>query len=189
MPWVWLRPSHSLDVDVRYDYKAPNSVDPAIPGLNKPIDPSLTPVFRTRNGLRSFKKLHCPGIDGTPTVDRTWQDIILQFVPKDRVQFLPVRLIARGGEVCEDFSWVITFDSVKCIDPARSKIHDHLMKGDRMIIFAGSNYTYHDGCMGDRHLARDTQNIRHLIVSDALRDALASTGEDSMFRRPENSYA
>ena len=36
------------------------------------------------------------------------------------------------------------------------------------------------------HLARDEQQLSHVLVSDELRDALAATGESGMFAQPES---
>jgi hypothetical protein len=150
------------------------------------LDPAIyRPVFKSRTGLKKFKKLHCPPMYGMPAVDAIWRDIILKFVPQDRVQFLPIRLIARG-EVCDDYFWPIVMDRVFCIDPEKSTITQKLQKPDRLIIFGVSKFVHLPDCLGNLHLARDARMSSHLLVSDELKEALAATGEDSMFYRPED---
>ena len=147
--------------------------------------------MRSRASLKRFKKLHCPPIDTNPTIDKVWQDIILRFVPADRVQFYPVRLIARG-EICDDYSWVIPFDRVRCIDLTRSDIGEggkvtSLKDSSLTLVFNVRKYVHKPGCLGDKNLARDEQDAPHLVISDELKEALAATGEDSMFFRPEDT--
>ena len=109
----------------------------------------------------------------------------MQFVPEDRVQFLPIRLIARG-EVCDDYFWPIVMDRVFCIDPEKSTVTQKLQKPDRLIIFGVSKFAHIPGCLCKLHLARDARMNSHLLVSDELKEALSTTGEDSMFYRPED---
>jgi hypothetical protein len=150
------------------------------------LDPAVyRPVFRSRTGLKKFKKLHCPPIYVTPAVDAVWRDIILRYVPEDRVQFLPIRLIARG-EVCDDYFWPIVMDRVYCIDPKKSEITRQLRDEKRFFIFGVKKFVHVPGCLGELHLARDARMDSHLLVSDELKDALSATGEDSMFYRPED---
>jgi hypothetical protein len=152
----------------------------------KRLDPAIyRPVFKSKTGLKKFKKLHCPPIDGMPAVDAVWRDIMLKFVPEDRVQFLPIRLIARG-EICDDYFWPIVMDRVFCIDPEKSTITRQLKDKTRFFIFGVSKFVHIPGCLGKMHLARDARMDSHLLVSNELKEALAATGEDSMFYRPEN---
>ena len=120
-----------------------------------------------------------------PVVDEVWKRIILQFVPKDRVQFYPVRLTARG-EICDDFMWVVPFDRVECIDTQKSKFTTIDKNEERTWYFGLEKVVHKPGCMKGLHIARDTHVNSHLLISDELRDALAATGEDSMFFRPED---
>lgn len=186
MAWVWRHPKEDdewgADLDIR--------LCPPIKGTEhlgyKRLDPDIyRPVFKSKTGLKKFKKLHCPPMDGTTAVDAVWRDIILKFVPEDRVQFLPIRLIARG-EVCDDYFWPIVMDRVYCIDPEKSTVTQKLQKPDMLIIFGVSKFVHIPGCLGNLHLARDARMNSHLLVSDELKEALAATGEDSMFYRPED---
>ncbi len=186
MAWVWRHPKEDdewgADLDIR--------LCPPMKGTeflgDKRLDPAIyRPVFKSRTGLKKFKKLHCPPMDGTTAVDAAWRDIILKFVPEDRVQFLPIRLIARG-EVCDDFFWPIVMDRVYCIDPEKSVITQQIKDETRFFIFGVSKFVHIPGCLGKLHLARDARMSSHLLVSDQLKEALSATGEDSMFYRPED---
>jgi hypothetical protein len=184
MAWVWDSPLEFLDFGADIDYLASAPLRGTEYLGNTRLDPIIhRPVFKSNTGLKKFKKLHCPPIYVAPAVDSLWRDIILKFVPEDRVQFLPIRLIARG-EVCDDYFWPIVMDRVNCIDPEKSVITRKLQKPDRLIIFGVSKIVHLPNCLGELHLARDASMIDHLVVSDALKEALAATGEDSMFYRP-----
>jgi len=93
------------------------------------------------------------------------------------------------GKVCDDFKWVIPFDRVRCIDPDKSEYGGRTDKPDISYVYFLMRIVLKPGCMGDIHIARDEQAETILLVSDALRDALAATGEDGMFYRPENYLA
>jgi hypothetical protein len=186
MAWVWTDPIEYLDMSANMDYEASGPNAAYVYLRNQRVDPAVCrPIFRTRSKLEKFTRLHCPPIHVTPAVDAVWRDIILKFVPEDRVQFLPIRLIARG-EVCDDYFWPIVMDRVFCIDPEKSTITQQLRKGEKHFIFGVSKFVHIPGCLGELHLARDARMDSHLLVSDKLKEALAATGEDSMFHRPED---
>lgn len=187
MAWVWTRPRQETEFYADMDH------DASLPAWgteylwDHPVDTKLLPVFRSKFGLKKFKPLHCPPIGVSPTVDQVWKDIILKFVPVERIQFLPVRLIARG-EIFDQFMWVIPFDKVRCIDPIKSKITSKVERTDITLIFGIENIVHHPNCLGSLHLARDEQMPNHLLISNELKEALSATGEDSMFERPEDVW-
>jgi hypothetical protein len=146
---------------------------------------SFAPVFLSRNSILKFQSRHCPDMGGFPCVDQAWQKIILTHVPADRVQFYPVTLKAKGGE-SKDFSMMIVFDRVDCIDEKRSKFTSVVHNPDETLYFGLDKVVHKRDCLGSLHLARDTKIVSHLLVSDLLRNALAETGECSMFFRPES---
>jgi hypothetical protein len=186
MAWVWDQPKEAEDWGANIDYPASSPLHGGEYLNAKWLDPAIhRPVFKSRTGLKKFRKLHCPPIYVTPAVDAVWRDIILKFVPQDRVQFLPIRLIARG-EVCDDYFWPIVMDRVFCIDPEKSTITRQLKDETRFFIFGVSKFVHIPGCLGKLHLARDVRMDSHLLVSDKLKEALSATGEDSMFYRPED---
>ena len=183
MTWVWERPQE--DWTAHFDYSDENAL-----GLEKfttaPIPlGSIKPVYWSKTPLKKFKKLHCPPMGSDPVVDEVWQRIILQFVPRDRIQFYPVRLIARD-EICDDFKWAVPFDRVECIDTQKSKFTTIDKNAERTWYFGLEKVVHRPGCMKGLHMARDIHIDHHLLVSDELRDALAATGEDSMFFHPED---
>jgi hypothetical protein len=184
--WVWRHPKEDdewgadLDITECPPMKGTEHLE------GRYLDQTIyRPLFKSRTGLKKFKKLHCPPMDGTTAIDAIWRDIILKFVPADRVQFLPIRLIARG-EVCDDYCWPIVMDRVYCIDPEKSTITQQLKDEKRFFIFGVSKFVHLPNCLGQLHLARDTRMTTHLVVSDELKEALSATGEDSMFYRPED---
>lgn len=185
MTWVWSRPRENIDwgADIDYELSAPmNSVEYL---FDKPVDPKLRPVFKSQTGLKKFKNYHCPPTSTSITVDTVWRDIIRKFVPGDRVQFLPIRIIARG-ETCDDFMWLIPFDRVRCIDVSQSDITDSIVKPNITLIFGVRKFVHLPNCLGNLHLARDEQMTNHMLVSDELKNALSATGQDSCFYRPED---
>jgi hypothetical protein len=186
MAWVWdfSNESDTWGADIDYKLSAPfTEIDAMSDG---PIDPSRgKPTFKSRSGIKRFKALHSPPIGIRSIVDAVWRDIILKFVPADRIQFLPIRLIARGEE-CDDYMWVIPFDRVNCIDVQKSDISRTIEKNGKMMIFGVRKFVHIEGCLGSLHLARDEKLLDHLVVSDQLMNALVETGEGSMFRQPED---
>lgn len=118
-------------------------------------------------------------------MDKTWRDIILEFVPADRVQFLPMRLIARG-EISDDYFCLIVMDRVCCVDPEKSTVTRQIKDEHRFFIFGVSKFVHIPNCLGGLHLARDARMNTHLVISNELKEALSATGEDSMFYRPED---
>ena len=185
MAWVWHFPKETDEWGADIDYLASAPMRGSEYLQSKWLDPAINrPVFRSRTGLKKFKKLHCPPIWISPAVDATWRDIILRFVPEDRVQFLPIRLIARG-EICDDYFWPIVMDRVFCIDPERSEITRKVQDETRFIILGVRKFVHLPDCLGALHLARDARMDSHLVISDELKEALSATGEASMFYRPE----
>lgn len=180
MVWTWQLPKEILEFGADYDYDASQPATSYEHFAEAPVNPDLRPVFRSRSGLKRFKALHCPPISRQPVVDAVWRDIIRQFVPEDRIQFLPIRLIARG-EICDDFMYAIPFDRRLCIDAKRSNVGRKIEKEDLTLIFSVNTIVHHPNCLQGSHMARDLQINTHLVVSDELREALAATGEDSVF--------
>lgn len=184
MAWVWYDRFDTPFAPAQFDYSSPvTAVDAMTDG---PLDPSRgLPVFRTRSKLAKFEALHCPPTGDPPAVDDVWRDIILRFVPAHLVQFYPITLVARDG-ISQKFCWVLQFSRVRCIDPERSDVVSKVEKPHITFVISCNYYAHHKNCLGRLHLARDEQKLTHIVVSDALRDALAATGESSMFFRPED---
>ena len=74
MAWVWSHPKEDdewgADLDIR--------LCPPMKGTeflgDKRLDPAIyRPVFKSKTGLKKFKKLHCPPMDGTTAVDAAWR--------------------------------------------------------------------------------------------------------------------
>jgi hypothetical protein len=185
MTWVWhWESTETLTFGTRIDYNASHGLEGRYLS-DTPLDPAAgKPVFRTRSKLQRFTKFHCPPIDVSPTVDKLWQDIILQFVPEHRVQLYPVRLVAKDGE-SEDYSWVIPFDRAACIDLKKTVFVDR--DPTYLSEIHIKRYAHKPGCLGSMHLARDINLKTHLVISDELKNALSATGEDVWFFRPEDA--
>ena len=186
MTWVWYLTPDDGFPEVEMDYEASTPLYSSIEFDNPKIFPPIQrPVFKTRGNLKKFLAKHCPPIGTDPVVDATWRKIIENFAPKESVDFLPVQLSARDG-MTEEFSWVICFDCVECIDIKRSKIKNEVLGPDSHTLFEVEQYVHLKDCLGDKHIARDVRNPKHIVISDELRDALAATGEFTMFYRPKD---
>lgn len=186
MAWVWnsTKESDNWGADIDYEQSAPFSEIEAWSDIPLALD-SGRAIYRSRSSLKRFKQFHCPPIGTKAIVDHVWRDIILKFVPANRIQFYPVRLVARG-EICDDYMWVITFERARCIDVKRSIIVRKVESAERTVILGVEKFVHHDQCLGKLHLARDVELTSHLLVSDELKDALSATGESSMFYQPED---
>ena len=184
MAWVWDATLNTPFNPAEFDYDSPVQPSEAISSVR--LDTSRGPaIFRTRNKVGKFEALHCPPVSSPPAVDSVWQEIILRYVPQDLVQFYPIILVGRDG-VSRKFSWVVPLSLVRCIDPERSNVLIKEEKPNITLIFFCDYYVHHENCLNSLHLARDEQQSTHLVLSDQLRDALAATGESSMFYRPED---
>jgi hypothetical protein len=184
MTWVWEWPREDWGAD--YDYSVQNALElQSWSRMRIPMG-SIKPIYRSKASVERFKSLHCPPMGSDAVVDDVWEKIILKFVPHDRIQFYPVRLIAQHGKTYDNFKWVIPFDRLECIDVEKSRFTTI----DRTVnppIYLGLKKVIHrPGGIGKLHIARDVNLESHLLVSDELRDALAATGGSSMFYRPED---
>jgi hypothetical protein len=183
MAWVWYA---RLDTDLEAEFDPSSPVHRSEALSDAPLDLTRGPAkYRSTAPVDRFKALHCPPVGPQPAVDEVWQSIISKFVPTDLVQFYPIELKARGG-VCRRFSWVIPFSRVRCIDPLRSDVTIKEEKPTITYILDANYYVHLENCLGALHLARDEQQKTHIVLSAELRNALAATGESSMFYTPEN---
>lgn len=182
--WVWDWPREGLEFGASFDHLASAPHTFTLGFNDAPVDTAIRPVFKSRSSLKRFKQLHSPPLSACVAVDDLWKSIVEKFVPPDRIQFLPIRLIARG-EVCDDLYWMLPFDRVICIDKNKSEITRKLEKPDKTLIFGVRTFVHLPNCLGGLHLARDSQMLSHLLVSEELKNELASTGQDSVFYRPE----
>jgi hypothetical protein len=143
-------------------------------------------VYKTGARLASVDRHHCPPVLASdPIIDDVWIDIIYGFVPKERIQIIPLEVRCKDG-ISKKYSLVSPLDQVLCIDPSRSSVSLKIEKEDITLIFACKKFVHHPNCMGDSHFAADKQMSSYLLISDGLRDALASTGESSMFYQPRD---
>jgi hypothetical protein len=179
--WVWDSPIEDWGAD--YDFRTENVFEfDSWSRVPIPND-AIKPIYRSRSSVEKFKKLHCPPMGSEAVVDVVWEEIIRKFVPDDRIQFYPVRLIAHG-KICDNFKWVIPFDRVESIDVKKSKFLNVFRSADGNTININvEKIVSKPGAMGKLHIARDITDAGHLLVSNDLRNALAETGEDSMFIR------
>jgi hypothetical protein len=183
MTWVWEWPSEDWGAD--FDYSNENALGFERYSHAPNAIGSVNPIYRSRTSIDKFKKLHCPPMGSHAVVDGVWESIILKFVPQERIQFYPVTLIARG-KTCDDFKWVIPFDRVACIDTRKSTFTTVDETAVPPIYLGLEKVVHIPGSMKGLHIARDKNVESHLLISDELRNALAETGEDSMFYRPED---
>jgi hypothetical protein len=184
--WVWRQPAEVIEFSANFDYI--NSLPATGYEIysDRPVDSSLRPMFTSRSSLKRFRAMHSPPFGFVPVVDSRWRDIIKKFVPEERIQFLPVVLKARG-EVCHDFMYAIPFDRRICIDVDRSNVGRKIVKDDLTIIFTVRDIVHYDNCLKGSHMARDPQLNSHLVISNELKEALAATGQQSMFKEVEKA--
>ncbi|SFU06680.1 hypothetical protein SAMN05518861_111124 [Mesorhizobium sp. YR577] len=184
MAWVWYG-----RLDTAYRPAEVDDGSPVHPAQFKSFERAPltlgTPAFKIKAPLKSVEKLHCPPVGLPPAVDVVWQQIILNYVPQDLVQFIPIRINCRDG-TSERYSLVLPLAPVRCIDPERSDVTSKIEREDTTLIFGCDFYVHHPDCLNGNHLARDEQKPSHIVISNELRDALAATGESSMFYQPED---
>ena len=181
MVWIWSYPRETSDFGaVNYGFDPQPHIRGLVEFSAEPITDDTRAIFKSRNAARRFRGLHAPPTSTTVTVDGLWKDIILRFVPADRIQFIPARIIARG-EICDDFSVMIPFDRVIGIDKHKSEIRRLIENEHGTHIFSIKKLVLMPDSLGNLHLARDRQMDSMLLVSDDLRNALAATGQDSPF--------
>ena len=184
MAWVWW--DRYSGFKLRFESKSPIHISDVWRLREKDVG-QRRGLYRANVTVSKLERTHCPYVEGNkpPVVDDVWKAIIRDFVPKERVSFIPLDIQCKDG-ISDRYWWVNAHDSVRCIDPDRSDIYSKIEKPDITLIFGADLYIHHDNCLGDKHLAYDEQMSTHLVLSDALRDALAATGESSMFFRAEN---
>jgi hypothetical protein len=180
MVWIWRGAMGRFEFYADFYGFEP---DPDVKGLpqfaTEPLPPGTRAILKSRYSLKHFQKRHfLPGT--VVTVDHVWRDIILKFVPPDRLQFIPAHLTARG-KPNDDFFVVLPFDRVIGIDKHRSAISSMIENEHGTHIFSIEKLVLIPNCLGGFHLARDKQKDSMLYVSDELRDALVETGQDSPF--------
>jgi hypothetical protein len=183
MIWIWEGAREIAEFGASIDYLASAQATGMEYLSTSPVDIDLKAIYRTRNALSRFKKLHSPPIGSIPAVDQLWIGIILKFVPRDRVQFLPTRLIGRG-EICDDYFTLVTFDRVRAVDLEKSEVTRKIKKPDITYVFGIKEIVFKEGGLNGLHLARDEQTD-HLLVSNQLKEALSATGQDSVFYTAE----
>ena len=184
MVWVWDDPTIGADFSAQFD----DETSVVVHSLSRPHHPlpeNARVVFKSTSGVKRFQKYHCPPFESWPVVDETWKEIISEFVAPGHVQFFPVELRARS-EVCRDFFWMIPLCVFPCLDLKKSKFHHYPEVKEWVAIYAGGPWVFKDDCLAGAHLARDFNFGRLIIVSDELRDALAATGEEYLFRRGDD---
>jgi hypothetical protein len=180
--WFWDSPREIIEFGAKFDGKLSAPVGGHEYLNDSTVKISTRPVFKSNNSLKRFKSMHSPPIGNAPVIDNFWKEIVLKYVPEDRVQFLPIRLVARG-ETCDDFMWIIPFDRVRSIDIERSDISRKVEKPGLTMIFSARHLVFRPDFLSGLHLARDEQMPRLMFVSDELKQALVETGESSMFKR------
>ncbi|WP_373476855.1 hypothetical protein [Sphingorhabdus sp.] len=77
-----------------------------------------------------------------------------------------------------------SFDRRICIDVEKSRVGRKIVKDGLTMIFGVSGIVHHPDCLQGSHMARDLQLLSHVVISNELKEALAATGEDSVFKVP-----
>ena len=88
MAWIWSGSPELANFGAMIDYKTTPIRNLDVLSADRPIDENNGyPIYKSRSKLDRFTKFHCPPFDLVPVADRLWQEIILKFVPRNRVQF------------------------------------------------------------------------------------------------------
>lgn len=181
MVWIWSFSREFTEFGaVNFGFDPPTGVRGANHMAVEPIGVQTRAIFKSKYSIRRFQKLHAPPTSTVITVDDMWRQIILKFVPSDRVQFIPARIIARGEE-CNDFSVMIPFDQVTSVDKEKTEFRRVLKNEHRTHIFSVKKLVLLPDCLGPLHLARDKEMNTLVLISDELKEALSATGQDSPF--------
>ncbi|WP_421694493.1 hypothetical protein [Aestuariivirga sp.] len=183
MVWIWASPRELYEFRAEFHGFHPEPL--GTKGLpyftEEPLTTETQAVLKTQYSLKKFRKRHSPPVLGSfAVVDELWRDIILSFVPAERVQFVPARITARG-EVCEEFYLMLPFDRVVGIDKYNSEIGSMIENEHGTHIFILNKIVLHPDCLRGLHLARDRQASTILYISDDLKTALSATGQSSSF--------
>ena len=182
MVWIWRWPKSSeFDADFYGFSPAPGS-DPRelTEFAQSPLPLGTKAIFKSKFSVKRFADLHCPPTLTIPTVDGLWREIILNFVPEDRVQFVPASISAKGG-VLDIFSVLLPFDRVVAIDRQKSHISNMVENVHGTFIYSVKKLALLPNCLNGHHLARDAQMRHLLLISNELKEALSATGQDDPF--------
>ncbi len=120
-----------------------------------------------------------------PVIDNSLQEIIARFVGDDEVQFMPVTVRTKDGEITR-YSYARPLLELPCTDLERSDVVNWIIPGEQ--IMDARLLVFKPDCLGDKHFARDSYTS-HVVVSDALKEALEATGDKGLtFRQPEDMW-
>lgn len=181
MVWIWKFPREGNEFDaVNFGFDPPTGIRGPDHLTVEPIKVETRAIFKSKYSIRRFQKLHAPPTSTVMTVDDLWRQIILKFVPSDRIQFVPARIIARG-EICDDFSVMIPFDQVVSVDKEKTEFRRVLKNEHGTHIFSVKKLVLLPDCLGPLHIARDREMWSLVLISDELKEALSATGQDSPF--------
>lgn len=130
------------------------------------------PAVKVKAGLSEIKKYSClPNSSMVPLVDGRLAAFLTKHASND-VQLIKARVVAEDGET-DEFSILNAINKVTCIDHSKSEYS--LVAGTKQIM-SFRRLEYLDGCLGEHALARDSEYLSHILVSNKLGDALIAAG-------------
>lgn len=106
-----------------------------------------------------------------PIIDRRLADLLTKYAQRD-IQLFRVRVIAKDGD-SDEFSILNVTNKVTCIDHKKSEYS--LVPGSQQIM-SFRRLEHLDGCLLSHSLARDSEYLSHLLVSDELGNAIIAAG-------------
>lgn len=145
-------------------------------------------LYMRGGGLKKVARYHClPNVAGCVIVDEVLQAIILEHAPPLAVQFYPVTVRDKNNET-DRYSFVIPRIHVPCIDMANAVVSRWLIPGKQIGGFR--HITHLPGCLKQHAIARDSIFRPHIVISNALKDALEATGDKGLFFiQPEEDFS
>jgi hypothetical protein len=189
MAWIWtLPPDEQISVLAEYDHE--NSSFESYKVLtNSPLPvTSGTAILRVRRyKLQRVLTFGClPSTSSAPIVNARFRNLIADQTDNRDVQFYPVQILATD-ERTDEYCFVIPLRHVPCTDLEKSKITGWTVPG--VSAYDYENLRHKEDCLGNLQIARDTV-LRHILVSNNLRDALLSTHDKGLaFVEPESMRA
>lgn len=183
MSWIWRNPPEPNRLPYAY-FADVESIIPSYQIVSgerlMQQGPADIVVKMTRRKAASLDSLHClPNVERCPLIDAPLREIVARFAG-DEVQFMPVTVRAKDGDVTR-YAFARPLNKIPCVDLAESEITDWIVP-DKDILFA-KRVVFRSDCLGDRHIVRDSYTS-HVLVSDALKDALMATGDKGLHFAP-----
>lgn len=130
----------------------------------------VQPVIRFNAPLEQLRTLDCLTSNAmVPLVNVTFANLFMLRASSD-VELIPARVIGSNGTT-DEFYLLNVASKVACIDHEYSD-YKHVPGTQQIMSFRKLRYV--EGCLGAHNLARDTEYLAHLLVSEVIVHAIKS---------------